>query len=738
MDNYKNENLYELSGQVEAVVYRNNENGYCVIEVAGEDEMITAVGIMPELNIGENVKLIGAFTTHPNYGEQFSVSVCERCMPEDLDGILKYLSSGAVKGIGVSTATRLIKEFGVDTLKVLENEPQRVAKLKGISLEKANEFSDQLKQALGIRELMIYLSAYSISAQNAVKIWKKYGNLSQSIIEDNPFVLCEEDIGISFETADLISQSQNRDNSDQCRIRAALFYVLSHNRLNGHTCLPYDKLSITTAKLLNIDISVTESVLDKMIRDSTLILHNLDEKQFVFITSEFKQEQFIAARIKTLLNFPAAKINNIDKKISDIENQIGIEYDAYQKQAIKDAMTKGLLVLTGGPGTGKTTTLNAIIKILKQSGQKVMLCAPTGRAANRMSELTGEDASTIHRLLEVTFDNNEKPYFKKNERHPLNCDALIVDEMSMVDSALFESLIRALPLSCRLILVGDTNQLPSIDCGNVLLDIISSNIIPVVALNKIFRQSGKSLIVINAHKIVNGEMPDLSNKGSDFFFIPIKNREQIAYNIADICTRRLKNTYDYNLINNIQVLSPTKKGLLGTYELNCRLQEIVNPKSKNKAKRETAVGYYTLREGDKVMQTKNNYNITWKKGNGEEGNGVYNGDIGVLTEVNSASQIFKVRFDDKVAEYDGSSISDLELAYACTVHKSQGNEFDCVVMPMFNTSPQLMYRNLLYTAVTRAKKMLIIVGNDESLNAMINNNRKILRYTGLKYFLIDN
>lgn len=460
---------------------------------------------------------------------------------------------------------------------------------------------------------MVYLSAYSISAQNAVKIWKKYGNLSQSMIEGNPFILCEEDIGIPFETADLISQSQNRDNNDQCRIRAALFYVLSHNRLNGHTCLPYDKLSITTANLLNIDVLVTESVLDKMIQDSTLISQTLDEKQFVFIPSEFKQEQFIAARIKTLLNFPAAKINNIDKKIADIEKQIGIEYDAYQKQAIKDAMTKGLLVLTGGPGTGKTTTLNAIIKILKQSGQKVMLCAPTGRAANRMSELTGEDASTIHRLLEVTFDNDEKPYFKKNERHPLNCDALIVDEMSMVGSALFESLIRALPLSCRLILVGDTNQLPSIDCGNVLLDIISSNIIPVVALNKIFRQSGKSLIVINAHKIVNGEMPDLSNKESDFFFISIKSREQIAYNIADICTRRLKNTYDYNLIDNIQVLSPTKKGLLGTYELNCRLQEIVNSKSKNNVKKETTVGYYTLREGDKVMQTKNNYNITWKK-----------------------------------------------------------------------------------------------------------------------------
>ena len=385
-----------------------------------------------------------------------------------------------------------------------------------------------------------------------------------------------------------------------------------------------------------------------------------------------------------------------------------------------------------------STTLNAIIKILKQSGQKVMLCAPTGRAANRMSKLTGEDASTIHRLLEVTFDNDEKPYFKKNERHPLNCDALIVDEMSMVDSALFESLMRALPLSCRLILVGDTNQLPSIDSGNVLLDIISSNIIPVVALNKIFRQSGKSLIVINAHKIVNGEMPDLSNKNSDFFFIPIKSREQIAYNIADICTRRLKKTYDYNLIDNIQVLSPTKKGLLGTYELNCKLQEIVNPKSENNIKRETTVGYYTLREGDKVMQTKNNYNITWKKENGEEGSGIYNGDIGVLTEVNSAAQIFKVNFDDKVAEYDGTSILDLELAYACTVHKSQGNEFDCVVMPMFNISPQLMYRNLLYTAVTRAKKMLIIIGNENAFKAMIDNNKKILRYTGLKYFLTDN
>lgn len=733
MNTENNQNLYELEGQVENIVYRNEQNGYTVIELVGESSMITAVGIMPMISVGESVKLLGTYKKHPSYGEQFSATACERSMPQNLDGILKYLSSGAIRGVRAATAARLVSAFGADTLNVLENEPERVAKLKGITFEKAKAISEQLKQAVGIKELMAYLSAYSITPQSAVLFWKRYGNKSISVIEENPYTLCEEGFDISFETADMIAMSQSRPKDERVRVRAALSHVLLHNRYNGHTCLPFDKLSLTTANMLSVEEAVTSSALKEMIEDNSLTLDTFDNRDFVFTNDLHMCENYIAARLNMLLRFPATRIKNADEQISYIEEQTGIEYDTLQKRAIKDALEKGLLILTGGPGTGKTTTLNAIIKILKQNGQKVSLCAPTGRAAQRMSELTHEESKTIHRLLEVSWDNEDKPIFKKNERNMLKCDALIVDEVSMVDSVLFESLVRALPLSCRLILVGDCDQLPSVGAGNVLSDLIASETIPVVSLNKIFRQSMQSLIVTNAHKIVNGEMPDTNVKDNDFFFLHNNSQESIAQTIVDLCTNRLVKSYGYSSIDDIQVLSPTRKGTLGIYELNTRLQSVINPKSKDKA--EIEANFYSLREGDKVMQVKNNYNISWSKENGEFGEGVFNGDIGRLVEINKAAKTAKVIFDDKLATYEFDYISDLELAYASTVHKSQGNEFEAVVMPMYNTAPQLMYRNLLYTAVTRAKKLLILVGNENALKTMINNNRRILRYTGLKVFL---
>ena len=694
------EQLFEINGVVENIIYRNDENGYTVLEISGDEALITANGVMPLVNAGESVKLFGVFRNHPTYGEQFAVSAFERTMPENMDGILKYLSSGAIKGIGPSTARRLVLEFGADTLSVLENNPERVSKLKGISLKKARDISEQLKSVVGIRELMVYLANYSVSPNAAVKIWKKYGNNAIAMIEDNPYILCEEGFSISFETADMIALSQNTPQDARVRVRAALAFVLKHNRLNGHTCLPQDKLVQTTANLLEIDPAACESALREMIGENTLILDSINEKECVFLPSLYDGETYIAARMKMLLRYPAPAIDGAEEKIAAIEKESDIEYAALQKKAIRDALTTGLLILTGGPGTGKTTTLNAIIRLLKESGQKVSLCAPTGRAAQRMTAVTGEEAKTIHRMLEVSYDIEDKPVFKRNERNLLNTDALIVDEVSMVDTALLESLMRALPLSCRLILVGDSNQLPSVGAGNVLYDLIASGTIPVVTLNEIFRQSMQSLIVTNAHKIVQGEMPDIA--------------------------------YCYNLHENIQVLSPTRKGILGTYELNNRLQKLVNPNPSRGVK----VGYSTLNEGDKVMQSRNNYDILWTKDDGEYGEGVFNGDIGVMVEVNNASKIYKVRFDDRVATYDSDSVGDLELAYACTVHKSQGNEFDCVVLPMFRGAPQLMYRNLLYTAVTRAKKMLIIIGDENALRYMVENNRRILRYTGLKTFLM--
>lgn len=730
-----NNELYELCGQVENIVYRNDENGYTVIELAGESEMLTAVGIMPLINVGEFVKLYGTYKNHPNYGQQFSATACERSMPENLDGILKYLSSGAIKGVGPATAQRLVKAFGADTLNVLENDPVRVAKIKGISTDKALDISQQLRQVVGIRELMAYLSGFNIDAKNAVVIWKFFGNQAISYIEENPYILCDERLNISFDTADLIAKQQQRSDDDRFRVRAALVHVLNHNKQNGHTCLPKDKLLSVTANLLSLEIICVESALADMLEDGTLIMHESQDNQFIFTSAMHKSETYISARLQMLLRFPAMQISNAESKIEKIEKKENICYASLQKKAIKDALTKGMLILTGGPGTGKTTTLNAIIRILKENGHKVCLTAPTGRAAQRMSQLTGENAKTIHRLLEVSFDIEDKPVFKKNEHNMLNCDAIIVDEVSMVDCTLFESLMRALPLSCRLILVGDSDQLPSVGAGNVLSDLIRSGKVPVVELKEIFRQSMESLIVTNAHKIVNGEMPQLCVVDNDFFFINKNNMEDIAYTIVDLCTRRLKNTYGYSCMNDIQILSPTRKGILGTFELNKRIQSVINPA--DKSKNEININFYTLREGDKVMQIKNNYKINWVKDNSEFGEGVFNGDIGVLIEINHSSHTVKVRFDDKVAMYDFDSLTDLELAYACTVHKSQGNEFEAVVIPMHNFPPQLMYRNLLYTAVTRAKKMLILVGDSNCVKRMVDNNKKILRFSGLKDFLQD-
>ncbi|MBQ4128935.1 MAG: ATP-dependent RecD-like DNA helicase [Ruminococcus sp.] len=731
--NTNNNELYELCGQVESIVYRNEENGYTVIELAGETQMITAVGTMPMINVGEQVKLYGTYKNHPSYGQQFFATACERSMPENLDGILKYLSSGAIKGVGQATAQRLVKEFGADTLNVLENDPVRVSKIRGISADKALDISMQLKQVVGIRELVAYLSAFSVDPKAAVAIWKCFGNHAISYIEENPFILCDERLNISFDTADMIAKHQNRSSDDRYRVRAALFHVLNHNKLNGHTCLPKDKLLSVTANLLQIEMPCVEAALSDTLEDGTLIQELMNEKEFIFTSTMHQSEVYISARLQMLMRYPAMRIEDVEEKIEKIEKTDNIEYAFLQKKAIKEALTKGMLILTGGPGTGKTTTLNAIIRLLKENGQKVSLCAPTGRAAQRMTKLTGEDAKTIHRLLEVSYDIEDRPVFKKNERNMLNCDAIIVDEVSMVDCALFESLMRALPLACRLILVGDCDQLPSVSAGNVLSDLISSNTVPVVELKEIFRQSMSSLIVTNAHKIVQGEMPVLNVTDNDFFFIQKGNMEEIAHTVVDLCTRRLKNTYGYSCMEDIQILSPTRKGVLGTLELNKKIQNIINPKDKSKS--EITVNFCTLRQGDKVMQNKNNYNINWVKENGEFGDGIFNGDIGELIEINNSSHYVKVRFDDKVAMYDFDSISDLELAYACTVHKSQGNEFEAVVMPIHSFAPQLMYRNLLYTAVTRAKKMLILVGDQSALRRMVENNKRILRYSGLKVFL---
>lgn len=727
------EQLLELSGEVETIVYRNDENGYTVLELYGEEEQITAVGIMPDVHAGEEVKLIGKFKNHPTYGSQFLVSTCERSMPTSAAKILKYLSTGAIKGVGPSTAQRLVKEFGEATLDVIENHPERVAQMKGISREKANSMSEQLKQVVGIRELMLFLSNYGIAPHDSIAIWKKYGSNAVKYIEEDPYILCSEDLHIPFNTVDLIARQQSRPMDEQCRIRAGIAHVLLHNKNNGHTCLPKDKLLETACNFLNIEPEQGQAALENMILDNTLIEDNINEKAFIFTPSLFQSEHYIAARLKMLLRFPAPQIPNIEQQIQQIEKTEHIAYADMQKEAIFQALNTGLLVLTGGPGTGKTTTLNAIIKILQNNGQKVFLAAPTGRAAQRMSSVTGCEAKTIHRLLEVSWDMDDQPVFKKNEQNLLNCDALILDEVSMVDSYIFDSVTKALPMGCRLILVGDSNQLPLVGAGNVLADLVESGVIPVVALTEIFRQSLESLIVTNAHKIVSGQMPELKQRDKDFFFLYSNNRDTIAQTIIDLCEKRLPNTYGYSIMEDIQILSPGRKGELGANELNKKLQNSLNPP--NDKKPEITLGFHTFRLGDKVMQVKNNYNILWTKETGETGEGIFNGDIGILTEIHKGSKTIKVMFDGKTAVYDTDAAADLDLAYVTTVHKSQGNEFTAVIMPMYRGAPQLYYRNLLYTAVTRAKKMLILVGTPQTVEQMVNNNRRTKRYSGLKDFL---
>ena len=729
-----NENLLQLEGAVENIVYRNEENGYTVLEISDGDDYITAVGIMPQAGVGDTVKLTGTYINHRNYGKQFSAQICEVCRPTESADILRYLSSGAIKGIGSATAQRLVKEFGEATLDVMENQPERVAMLKGISKSKAEDFSKQLKTNTGVRTLMLYLGEYGISNTSSVKIYNMLGSNCVERIKENPYILCQGDYGVSFESADFIAKKEKLEPDSNVRIRAGITYVLKHNERNGHTCLPKEKLLSVASEFLGLEGSCVSECMEEMIFDRSIIADNISEKEFLFTPQLHLSEMYISSRIKMMLQFPADRIDNIEKEIEYCETNDGITYADLQKEAITSALTQGMLVLTGGPGTGKTTTINAIIKILKSKGKTVLLSAPTGRAAQRISELTGDEAKTLHRMLEVSWDKQDNPVFNKNERNQLKCDALIVDEVSMVDTYIFESLMRALPIGCRLILVGDSDQLPSVGPGNILSDLTESGIVPVVRLNEIFRQAQQSLIVTNAHKIVNGEMPVLNSADKDFFFLNRNNKSDVTNVIIDLCTSRLPKAYGYSAFENIQVLSPSKKGELGTAELNHKLQSALNPKSDDKA--EAVIGSKTFRVGDKVMQIKNNYDILWYRENGETGEGVFNGDIGIIERIDKKAKVIKINFYDKTATLTFEHASELDFAYAVTVHKSQGNEFDAVVMPMFSGPPQLYYRNLLYTAVTRAKKTLILVGNPSTVEYMVNNNRRTKRYSGLKEFIL--
>jgi exodeoxyribonuclease V alpha subunit len=728
------EKLLEMTGSVEQVIFRNEKNGYSIIEINNGEQVITAVGTMPLVSAGEELRVVGNWINNPNYGTQFKVGAFERSKPATATAMLKYLSSGAIKGIGPGMARKIVDTFGVNALQVLENEPDRLCAIKGITKAKAQQMSDEVQKIHGIKEIMLYLSGFGISPEEAVRVWKLFGSQSAERVKEDPYCLCEDSFEIGFERADSIAASLERPQDDYCRVRAGIQYVLKHNISNGHTCLPSDKLLAASARMLDVSTELVGETLEILKSEVSVVSVCLNGREYIFTPKMYRSEIYAASRLNMMLRFPAQSIIGIDNYITSIEQTFAIQYADGQKLAIREALLKGILILTGGPGTGKTTTLNAIIKILELKGEKVLLAAPTGRAAKRMSELTGQEAKTIHRLLQVEWDENDLPVFSKNEKNLLECDALVIDELSMVDTTVFEAVLRALPLGCRLIMVGDCDQLPSVGPGNVLGDLIATKRLPVVQLNEIFRQAMQSLIVINSHKIVEGQMPDLTVRSSDFFFLQSNNPAQISATIVDLCASRLPISYEYSPLTDIQVLSPARKGELGTVELNKKLQAVINPPDKKK--NEITINGILFREGDKVMQIKNDYNLPWTKLDGTSGEGVFNGDLGVLCGIDRRASVVTVQMDDRIVLYTLELAAELELAYAMTVHKSQGNEFTAVVMPMYPGAPQLYYRNLLYTAITRAKSLLILVGTQKTVQHMVENDKKTRRYSGLCHFLI--
>ncbi len=725
----------KITGTVEEVTFQNDANGFTVMDLAYENQLLTAVGVMPGVTAGETVELTGNFTTHPSFGRQFKVTAFSRSMPETADQIFKYLASGVVRGVGPKKAMAIIEEFGADALDILENEPERLSRIKGISKEQAEAIGENFKNQHAMRKVILSLQKYGLSPSECVRIFKKLGVNAADKVEENPYCLCSLGINIGFERAEAIEKLLPKKPIPYHRIREGILHVIRYNAGNrGHTCIPREKLLRPCSDLLNITKDEADIAIDSLIDTAQLKTANINETEFVFLPSAYLAEKKIAERIKIISGFPPPTVTDLPQWFDIIENKNKIKYEDEQRRAIATAAKKGLLVLTGGPGTGKTTTIKGIINIFEFQHLDIALAAPTGRAAKRMSEVTGMEAKTIHRLLEVEWDEDDRPVFRRNAQNPLDCNALILDELSMIDIHLFCNLLEALPLGCRLILVGDSDQLPPVGAGNVLQDLINSDILPVVCLNQVFRQALESKIITNAHKIVKGELPDLKSNDSDFFHMERNSVYLSAQTITQLCSVRLPKAYGWDPFSDIQVICPSKKGETGTQNLNRLLQNALNPKDDEK--NEITIAGRTFRVGDKVMQVKNNYNIEWESPT-EKGTGVFNGDIGILTSINLQSSVATIDFDGRIALIPGEYLSELELAYAVTVHKSQGSEFKAVIIPVINVVPNLAYRNLLYTAVTRAREMLITVGNEETVNAMTLNDKKAKRYSALGHFLAE-
>ena len=721
-----------LQGAVSAVVYQNYENGYAVLRLnLGGGQTVTVVGTIPLPAVGEKLMVTGKWSNHPSYGRQFEAEFLERLMPQTAMEILNYLSSRVIKGIGPRMAARIVERFGAETLAVMEREPERLAEVAGISREKARSIGEEFRLQVGMRQIMEFFALHHLPAELAVRTYKRYGDSTMELLYDDPYLLMDEELEAEFGAVDQFAIALGVAGDDPRRVEAGVLFELNYNLTGGHSFLPEDKLIAATARLLTVEEDTVKQAVGRLLEVDRLNREQLAGITVIYLPQLYEAETESTRRLLEFAGNTFPEPKNLDKLIRSVAKDSGIDYSSQQLEAIREAATSGLLLITGGPGTGKTTILNGILELLGRMQLRCLLAAPTGRAAKRLSEVTGEDASTIHRLLEAGIDPaTGKMFFARDEENPLKCDAVIVDEMSMVDIQLLHSLLQAIPQGKRLILVGDPDQLPPVGPGFPFGDMLRSGVLPSVRLTEIFRQAQQSLIVMNAHRGNQGEMPDLKCVTSDFFFMRRSSEEAVCSLIRDLCATRLPQNMGIPS-DQIQVLSPTRKGAVGTVNLNRLLQEALNPPGPDK--KERAFGDYLFREGDRVMQIRNNYDILWKKTDASMvGAGIFNGDVGIIQSIDTGSETLSVLFDDKVAEYDFTQLSELEPAYAMTVHKSQGSEYRAVVLTAWNGSPYLLSRSILYTAITRARELLVIVGKEETVGVMVENAKKNRRYSGLK------
>ena len=729
------EELICREGTVHSVIFQNAENGYTVLRLLTEEgEVITVVGCIPCVAPGEHLTVTGTWETHPQHGEQLKVQELERSLPEDEDEIFDYLSSGVCKGVGPTTARRIVDRFGLETLDILEAEPERLQEIRGITAKKAMEIGELFRQHMGLRRLMEFLSRYQLPPVLAIRLRQQYGDGALEMVRRNPYLLSDDVCGVDFSVTDTMALSMGFAEDCGQRLEAAVTFELTYNENNGHVFLPKDKLLSATCQLLGCGTERVETALDALAERHAVVIQRIANVEAVYLRRLWEAETSACARLLALLEVDADQSRFADKAVAEIEREQGITYAPLQRQAVELAAKTGVILLTGGPGTGKTTTVRGIVALFQKMGLNIVLAAPTGRAAKRMSELTGGmEAQTVHRLLGMSWNEaTHQVTFQKTEKEPLEAEAVIVDEMSMVDVSLFSALLRALRPGTRLVLVGDADQLPSVGAGNVFSDLIRSKKIETVFLREVFRQAEQSAIIRNAHRVNLGESPELKGNQGDFFFLCRRDAQRAVSTVLELCKTRLPDNMHIPA-DQIQVLTPTRKGPCGTVNLNRLLQEALNPKAPGK--REILWGERVFRVGDRIMQTRNDYDVVWQKADGTVGTGMFNGDVGRIVEIDQSGEWLALDFDGRTAPYSTEMLSEIDLAYAQTVHKAQGSEYRCVVLAAMPSAPSLMVRGVLYTALTRARELLVMVGDDAAVRSMAANDKQQKRYSGLKWRL---